>query len=183
MKFPQATFKRLLIIGLLVISSSFMAYAAPHQDDGFGPPFPGMMPPPPFMAMAESAPFPLPLELSLSESQRDRVFSIMHAQAPLLYEQHKIIRKAYIDLHNLAISGDYSDESARPITEKLGKAHANVALILTQGEHQIHALFSPEQQRLLLNSMQPRQPERVAKQMSSRNQGGFEPPNTGDDRN
>ena len=174
MKFLQTTFNRLLIIGLLVISSPFMAYAAPHQDDGLGPPFPGMIPPPPFMVMDENAPFLLPPELSLSESQRDKVFSIMHTQAPLLYEQHKTIRKAYIELHNLAISGNYSDESARPITEELGKAHANVNLVLAHGEHQIHALLSSEQQRLLLSSMQSRQPK---------NRDGFEPPNTSKNRN
>lgn len=97
----------------------------------------------------------LPKELNLSESQHDKVFSIKQAQAQTLYDQDKIVRNAYVDLHELAISEQYDEGKAKAISETLAKARATIAFIHAQEEHGIYAVLTTEQ-RHLLNSKQGR---------------------------
>ena len=91
----------------------------------------------------------LPSGLDLSESQQDKIFSILNAQAQPLYEQEKIVRNAYIDLHKMATSEQYADGKAAAISESLAKAKAKIVLIHAQEEHQIYALLTDEQRKLL----------------------------------
>jgi Spy/CpxP family protein refolding chaperone len=52
-------------------------------------------------------------------------------------------------LHKLAASDQYDDEKAKAITDKLGKALANITFLRVQERHQIFALLTPEQRNLL----------------------------------
>lgn len=97
-----------------------------------------------------------PMGLNLSESQQDKIFSIKHAQAQILYDQDKIVRNAYVDLHKLATSEQYDDSKAKAISESLAKARATIAFIHAQEEHGIYAVLTTEQ-RGLLSSMQGRE--------------------------
>jgi Spy/CpxP family protein refolding chaperone len=88
----------------------------------------------------------------LSEKQHDQIFAIKHAQEAFLYEQEKIIRNAHFDLHKLAASDQYDEEKAKAISEKMGKALSNMFLLRVQEMHQIYALLTPEQRKLIGSS-------------------------------
>ncbi|HTN94968.1 MAG TPA: Spy/CpxP family protein refolding chaperone [Gallionella sp.] len=93
--------------------------------------------------------YPMARGLDLSESQRDKIFAIKYAQGQALYDQDKIVRNAYIDLHKMATSDQYVDDKAEAISDSLAKARAKIALIRAREEHQIYALLTDEQRRLL----------------------------------
>lgn len=149
MKYTESVVRKLLLPGLMAISIPLVAIAEPELEGG-GEHF----------AMQqqmhsgkhfgqEGKGFHFPEGMELSETQRDKIFAIKHSQEALLYDQGKIVRKAHMDLHKLAKSDQYDDEKAKVITDKLGKALANVIFLRTQEKHQIFALLTPEQRNLL----------------------------------
>ncbi len=96
--------------------------------------------------------------IGLTVSQQDKLFSIKQAQEQSLYDQEKIVRNAYFDLHKLATSELYDDEKAKAISESLANARATIAYIHAHEEHGIYALLTSEQ-RSQISSMQYRADE------------------------
>lgn len=87
--------------------------------------------------------------LDLSEAQRDEIFSIMHAQAPVLWAKTKVLYKARDGFRVLARSGQYNETRARELAESLADATAALALLRAQDEQRIYALLTPEQRKQL----------------------------------
>jgi periplasmic protein CpxP/Spy len=87
--------------------------------------------------------------LSLSEAQHDQVFKIMHAQAPLMREKSKALRKAEDNLRRLATSADFSEASAKLQADALARAMSEVALLRIYTDHQVFELLSAEQRQQL----------------------------------
>ncbi len=85
--------------------------------------------------------------LNLSEAQRDKIFDIMHAEAPQMRERGKAIRKAHEDLHALGTSADYSDARAQALADASAKAMAEMALAHVRMEHKIVEVLTPEQRQ------------------------------------
>jgi protein CpxP len=85
--------------------------------------------------------------LDLSEQQRDRVFEIMHRQAPALRERARAIGKARQDLGALAMSADYDEARARSLSEGLAAATASLALERARTAHAVWEILSAEQRR------------------------------------
>ncbi|RZI42436.1 periplasmic heavy metal sensor [Herbaspirillum sp. HC18] len=83
--------------------------------------------------------------LNLDESQRDKVFAIMHAQAPQARELRKAHDKAREALLALVRSGQYSDSKAKPIADTLGRTASEMALLHARSDSQILAVLTPEQ--------------------------------------
>jgi Spy/CpxP family protein refolding chaperone len=158
MNFSKADFKQIILITILAIAVPLAANAEPSMEDG-----PGQMGSQPFSGNMHhsqhcndsSRTSIFSMRLDLSESQQDKIFSIKHAQAQILYDQDNIVRNAYIDLHKLATSEQYDDSKAKVISESLAKARATIAFIHAQEEHGIYAVLTTEQ-RGLLSSMQGR---------------------------
>lgn len=92
--------------------------------------------------------------LNLSEAQRDKVFEIMHGQAPLMRDKAKAQQKVEDDLRKLAAAPDYSDAKARALGEALGKSVAERALARAKADRQILEILTPEQ-RLQLAERKP----------------------------
>ena len=90
--------------------------------------------------------------LNLSEAQRDKIFEIMHAQAPLMREKAKAVRKAEDDLRALAAADDYSDAKARALADMAAKAISEMSLARARAERQVFETLTPEQRKQLADS-------------------------------
>ncbi|MFL6632392.1 MAG: Spy/CpxP family protein refolding chaperone [Massilia sp.] len=112
----------------------------PHGFGDHGPGAPG--PDMPFGRM--------PLHrLKLTEAQQDKLFAIMHAQAPQRREQDKAIGKAHEALRELGRADRFDDAKAGALSRDLGQAVAAEALLQARTEAQILALLTPEQREQL----------------------------------
>lgn len=116
----------------------------PRFEHGRGP-GPGMMPP---GGPGEGVP-PFLRDVELSEAQDDKVFAILHAQTPMLREQHKIVEKSYEALHEMARSGKYDDAKAVQLTQAAAQAMATLTLTQVRSEQQLLAVLTAEQRKQL----------------------------------
>ncbi len=87
--------------------------------------------------------------LNLTEAQRDKVFEIMHAQAPLMRDMAKAHQKAEEELRTLAAAPDYSEAKARVLGDALGKSVADMAQARVKADRQIFDVLTPEQRKQL----------------------------------
>lgn len=88
--------------------------------------------------------------IDLSEAQQDQVFAILHAQIPLLREQHKRVAKARSALYQLAASANYDDAKAAALAQSAAQAMASISLQQVRSEQKLLALLTPEQRRQAL---------------------------------
>lgn len=125
--------------------------AGPDAGPAFGPigrGHQGHLPPP--MFGAESGPRPPLLQgLELSEAQQDKVFALLHAEAPYLHEQHKAATKAEEALRALGHAEQFDDAKATALAKELASATANIALQRVRTEQKLLAILSPEQRKKL----------------------------------
>lgn len=85
--------------------------------------------------------------LNLTEEQRDKMFTIMHAQAPEMRNAAKAVQKARDDLRALGATGQYDEAKTRAAADALGRATATMAQLHTRNQQQMLALLTPEQRR------------------------------------
>lgn len=95
--------------------------------------------------------------LNLSEAQQDRLFAILHAEAPQLREQDKIEDKAHAALRAMADTGEVDEPRASQYAAALGQAVAARALLRLRTASQVMALLTPEQ-RARIRRDDPRAP-------------------------
>ena len=95
--------------------------------------------------------------LKLSEAQRDRIFDIMHAQAPALRDKAKALRQAEGELRALAASPDYNDAQAKVLADRAAAAMSEMTLARIQAERQVNEVLTPEQRQQLAD-IKPRGP-------------------------
>jgi len=145
MKSHQSIISALLIVGAITLLAPSTIQAQPNgalAHKTFG----DNAPPPP--NAGDSGPMPPFLHnIELSEAQQDKVFSIMHAQAPLIREQVKIIRKTHETLQSLAKADRFDDAKVKAIAETSAHAMVELAMLRTRSDHQIYALLTPEQRK------------------------------------
>ena len=92
---------------------------------------------------------PMLRHVQLSEAQQDKIFAIMHAQAPQARELGKAIRKAHHGLHELVTGASYDDTKAKAAADALGKAVAESTLLHARTHRQIVEVLTPEQRQQL----------------------------------
>ena len=114
-----------------------------HSYMGFGPgPGPGVGPgfgaPPPFL-----------VGLHLTDEQQDKVFAIVYATEPAMHEQTKALRKAHEALHDLNEADQFDESKAKNLAEAAAKAESQLTVLRMRTEHQIFALLTPDQKKLL----------------------------------
>ncbi|MGD9942330.1 MAG: Spy/CpxP family protein refolding chaperone [Burkholderiaceae bacterium] len=85
--------------------------------------------------------------LNLSEPQRDKVFEIMHASAPTIREQAKVLRQTREELARLPLSADYDQAKARALAERNAQAAAQLAELRARNMNEIYRQLTPEQQK------------------------------------
>jgi protein CpxP len=87
--------------------------------------------------------------LKLSEAQRDKVFEIMHAQAPVMRDKAKALHKVEDDLRGLTAAPDYSEARARSLADAAAKAMAEMTLARAKTDRQVFEVLTPEQRKQL----------------------------------
>jgi protein CpxP len=119
----------------------------PGAGPGFGPGFgPGPLRPPFFRGM------------DLTEAQEDKVFAILHAEAPYLREQVKAEMKAREALHALADADKYDDGKAASLAQAAATASANITLQHVRTRQKLLAVLTPEQRKQLAEDKPGRPP-------------------------
>ena len=134
----------------------------PHDFGGHGPGAPG-----PDMPFA-----PIPLHgLQLTDDQQDKVFAIMHAQAPRHREHAKAIRKAHDALRDLGRADRFDEARAAALSRDLGQAVAAETLLRARTAAQVLAVLTPAQ-RERLRQRRDRAPEGPGADGGARPEGG-----------
>lgn len=87
--------------------------------------------------------------LKLSESQRDRIFELMHEQAPQLRAIGKKARQSVEQLHRQALSPAYDSAQARSLADSAGRAHGEMLARRTEIDQKIFAILNAEQRQQL----------------------------------
>ncbi|WP_305823192.1 Spy/CpxP family protein refolding chaperone [Massilia brevitalea] len=94
--------------------------------------------------------------IDLSEAQEDRLFAILHAQAPQLREQEKLEIKALDALDAMRASGRVDDAQATAQARALGQAIAAQELLHVRTAAQVMALLTPQQKEAIERPHAPR---------------------------
>lgn len=84
--------------------------------------------------------------LDLTEAQRDKVFAVMHANAPAMREQGKILRATRGELARLALSNDYDEAKVKALTDRSAQAMSTIAQTRARAMNEIFRTLTPEQQ-------------------------------------
>ena len=98
--------------------------------------------------------------LNLTEAQRDKIFEIMHAQAPVMRDKAKALRKAEEDLRALTAAADYSDAKAKSLADAGAKAMSEMTLARAKAERQVFEVLTPVQRKQLAEMMASGEPVR-----------------------
>jgi Spy/CpxP family protein refolding chaperone len=102
----------------------------------------------PGMPLGPDAGMPAPPMLrgiTLTDAQQDKVFAILHAQAPAVRSAAKAARNAHDELSALATSAQYDAAKARTLADTEGHANAELAMLRAEGDHQIFMALTREQ--------------------------------------
>ncbi len=83
--------------------------------------------------------------LNLTQDQQDKIFAIMHEQAPMMYETRKQERAAQESLNALAKADVYDDAKAQQLSEQLAQLEKNKTLSRVRTEAKVTAVLTPEQ--------------------------------------
>ncbi len=94
--------------------------------------------------------------LNLSEAQRDRVFSILHAQAPQLRTQMREARQARQALQQLALAGELDETKLQEAAQRASRAGADLAVLRTRTQNALYKELTAEQQSQLKARMERR---------------------------
>jgi Spy/CpxP family protein refolding chaperone len=87
--------------------------------------------------------------LELSESQEDRLFQLMHSQAPYMHEQQKAHEKAMRGLHEMRSADKFDDAAAAKLAQTAAQSQANMTLARIRTHQKVLALLTPEQRKKL----------------------------------
>ncbi|MCQ9616024.1 Spy/CpxP family protein refolding chaperone [Paenalcaligenes niemegkensis] len=88
-------------------------------------------------------------QLKLSDEQKDKIFELRHAQAPVLRELHKDVKAARGELKTLSQADSFDESKAKEASDKLARAQADIALNRAQQHSQLNAVLTPEQRKQL----------------------------------
>lgn len=95
--------------------------------------------------------------LNLTEVQRDKIFNILHAQAPAMRDQFKQVRKSHQALDALISAPQFDENKARQLSGDQAKALAALSLMRARTDHEIFQVLTPEQQQ----QVKQRQAQRI----------------------
>jgi Spy/CpxP family protein refolding chaperone len=85
--------------------------------------------------------------LGLTDAQRDKVFEIVHAQAPGLRQQAKAVRAARGELGALSTAATLDSAQLKAASDKLARALADMSESRVRTRNQIFQVLTPEQQK------------------------------------
>lgn len=97
--------------------------------------------------------------LALSEAQQDKIFAILHAQAPARRNLDRDAQRAREALREQARAEVFDAKRARDLADALGKAVAEEALLRARSEQQVLAVLTTEQRQRLAQAPGPGEAE------------------------
>lgn len=97
--------------------------------------------------------------LNLSPEQDDKIFNLMHKQAPAQRDQMRALRDSESALRTLKTAPDYSDAKARALIDQIAKQRADLEMSQLQHERQVLDVLTPEQRKQLSEMKPPRRGE------------------------
>ncbi len=106
--------------------------------------------------------------LSLTDAQREKVKTIVQAQAPALQEKANEARNARMELWSLSMSGQYDEAKAKSLAEGGTQAMAEIALMRARTGSQIYQVLTPEQQTQLKERMERFKSRRMERDQAPR---------------
>lgn len=139
MNFPKLSLKRFLVAAAisLVVPLAALGVGQRSGSCGVGP-------------VAESGRMPPYLrQLNLSEAQRDKVFDVVHGQAPAMRKMAKAGRDAEESLRKLVLSTEYSEPKARELSDRVAKATADLSMARATADRQIYEVLTADQRSQL----------------------------------
>src|SRR5574343_341826 len=89
------------------------------------------------------------LAVPLTAVERDKVFEIMHGQAPAIRDKGKAVRSAEEGLRKLVLSPEYSEPQARELVNEAAKAMSEMSLARAKAERLVYEVLTPEQRKQL----------------------------------
>ncbi len=95
--------------------------------------------------------------LNLSEAQRDRVFAILHAQAPQMRAQTRDAQKAREALQQVALAGELDETRLQELAQRAARASTDLALLRARTHNALFKELTPEQQAQLKARVESRQ--------------------------
>lgn len=102
--------------------------------------------------------------LDLSEQQHDRIFEIVHRQAPAMRERTKALNRTRQELGALAMSAQYDEGRAKALSDGLASVTAEMALERVRTANAVWQVLTPEQRRQVeerrARRLQPGGPQR-----------------------
>jgi len=124
---------------------------------GMMPPLRGIMPPP------GAAPMPPFLrDIQLTDAQQDKLFALVHAQAPFERAKAREASKALDELQGLAASDHFDAEKARALADTHAQALAQLALMHAELGAKMRAILTPEQRKQLDDARVKAESHRIA---------------------
>lgn len=110
---------------------------------------PGPPPDSPMMPPELDRPPPYLRGVHLSDAQKDQIFDILHRAAPALRAKGSEVRRAQVQLHELAMSASYDETKAKTLADAGARAMAELALLRAGTDNQIFRLLTAEQRKQL----------------------------------
>lgn len=83
--------------------------------------------------------------VDLTEAQKDQVFTIQHAQAPKMREQHKAQYKLMQEMRATTQADQFDEAKAKSIANQMAALNQEKILARAQTQAKIFALLTPEQ--------------------------------------
>jgi Spy/CpxP family protein refolding chaperone len=123
---------------------------APPHAFGMRASLPGEPPwgPPPAPGNMSEGPLPPFLHgLTLTDDQQDRIFDLLHGQAPMARQLLRSLQKSRSQLHELGLSDKYDETAVRALADAQSKAEGDLTVLRAHTDHEILALLTPEQRR------------------------------------
>ena len=110
---------------------------------------PMALPPPgAFPELPPGGPLPAYLrDIELTEAQQDKLFALMHEQAPLEREKMKAAFKAMEELHRLADADRFDADKARALAETHAQALGQLVMLHVELDAKVRALLTAEQRK------------------------------------
>src|SRR5690606_8151867 len=95
-------------------------------------------------------------KLNLSDDQKDQIFELRHAQAPVLRTLHKDLKAARAELRELSLADSFDETKAKAASEKLAKAQADIAFQQAKHHAELRSILTAEQRKSLSEMKQQR---------------------------
>ncbi len=85
--------------------------------------------------------------LNLTQDQQDKIFAIMHEQAPAKYAQRNQQHETHEAIRLLGQADTFDQAKAQQLTDQLGQLEKEKAMNRLQTQAKINALLTPEQRQ------------------------------------